>query len=124
MGYNSQRLYTVTEPTITRPLEKTDTPAAGFYALNGGSVLQFPSNQKKERICAYFEEIREQNPGQRILLVLDNFSSHMRVHARTRTRTWNRPRLSFGWLTASQPSRAGLEKSQMEIVTLDCGGRG
>ena len=36
---NSQRLYTVTEPTITRPLVKIDTPAAGFYALNGESVL-------------------------------------------------------------------------------------
>jgi len=35
------RLYTVTEPTITRQLVKIDTPAAGFYALNGESVLQF-----------------------------------------------------------------------------------
>jgi len=52
---NSQRLYTVTEPTITRPLVKIDTPAAGFYALNGESVLQFPPNQEKEQICACFE---------------------------------------------------------------------
>jgi len=81
---NSQRLYTVTEPTITRPLVKIDTPAAGFYALNGESVLQFPPNQEKERICACFEEIREQNPGQRILLVLDNFSSHICAHTRER----------------------------------------
>uniref|UniRef100_UPI003EB9A5E7 IS630 family transposase n=1 Tax=Halobellus sp. EA9 TaxID=3421647 RepID=UPI003EB9A5E7 len=72
---NSQRLYTVSEPTITRPLVKIDTPAAGFYALNGESVLQFPPNQEKEEICACLEEIREQNPGERILLVLDNFSS-------------------------------------------------
>jgi transposase len=42
---------------------KIDTPAAGFYALNGESVLSFPPNQEKERICACFEEIREQNPG-------------------------------------------------------------
>ena len=69
---NSQRLYTITEPTTSRPLVKTDSPAPGFYALNGESVLQFPPNQEKERICACFEEIREQNPGQRILLVLDN----------------------------------------------------
>jgi len=63
---------------------KIDTPAAGFYALNGESVLQFPSNQEKERICACFEEIREQNPGQRILLVLDNFSSHICAYTRER----------------------------------------
>lgn len=31
---NSQRLYTVDDPHITRPLVKIDTPAAGFYALN------------------------------------------------------------------------------------------
>jgi len=81
---NSQRLYTVNEPTITRQLVKIDTPAAGFYALNGKSVLQFIPNQEKERICAYFEEIREQNPLARILLVLDNFSSHICAHTRER----------------------------------------
>mgnify|MGYP006293674903 FL=1 len=63
---------------------KIDSPAAGFYALNGEGVLQFPPNQEKERICACFEEIREQNPGQRILLVLDNFSSHICAYTRER----------------------------------------
>jgi transposase len=77
-------MYTVDEPTITRPLVKIDTPAAGFYALNGVSVLSFPPNQEKERICECFEEIREQNPGTRILLVLDNFSSHVCEYTRKR----------------------------------------
>jgi transposase len=81
---NSQRLYTVDEPHITRPLVKIDTPAAGFYALNGESVLSFPPNQEKEKICACFERIREQNPGKRILLVLDNFSSHVCKYTRKR----------------------------------------
>ena len=81
---NSQRLYTVSEPTITRPLVKIDTPAAGFYALTGESVLSFPVDQTKEQICACFERIREQNPGKRILLVLDNFSSHVCKHTRKR----------------------------------------
>jgi len=81
---NSQRMYTVDEPTITRPLVKIDTPAAGFYALNGVSVLSFPPNQEKEQICGCFEEIREQNPGKRILLVLDNFSSHVCKYTRKR----------------------------------------
>jgi transposase len=81
---NSQRLYTVDDPHITRPLVKIDTPAAGFYALNGESVLSFPVDQTKEEICACFERIREQNPGTRILLVLDNFSSHVCKHTRQR----------------------------------------
>jgi len=81
---NSQRLYTVSEPTITRPLVKIDTPAAGFYALTGESVLQFPVDQTKEQICECFRRIREQNPGKRILLVLDNFSSHICAYTRKR----------------------------------------
>jgi transposase len=81
---NSQRLYTVDDPHITRPLVKIDTPAAGFYALNGESVLSFPVDQTKEQICACFERIREQNPDKRILLVLDNFSSHVCKHTRRR----------------------------------------
>ena len=81
---NSQRLYTVDDPHITRPLVCRFSPAAGFYALNGESVLSFPPNQEKEQICACFEKIREQNPGTRILLVLDNFSSHICKYTRKR----------------------------------------
>ncbi|AAV46465.1 transposase [Haloarcula marismortui ATCC 43049] len=81
---NSQRLYTVDDPHITRPLVKLDEPAVGFYALSGESVVQFPANQEKERICECLEGIREQNPGQRILLVPDNFSSHVCEYTRRR----------------------------------------
>jgi transposase len=81
---NSQRMYTVDDPHITRPLVKIDTPAAGFYALNGESVLSFPPDQTKEQICECFKRIREQNPGKRILLVLDNFSSHICKYTRHR----------------------------------------
>ena len=63
---------------------KLDEPAVGFYALSGESVVQFPNNQEKERICKCLEGIREQNPGQRILLVLDNFSSHVCEYTRKR----------------------------------------
>ena len=63
---------------------KIDTPAAGFYALNGESVLSFPPTQEKEKICPWFEKVREQNPGKRILLVLDNFASHVCKYTRKR----------------------------------------
>ena len=61
-----------------------DEPAVGFYSLSGESVVQFPTDQEKERICERLEGIREQNPGQRILLVLDNFSSHVCEYTRKR----------------------------------------
>ena len=41
-------------------------------------------NLWKEEICACFEAIREQNLGKRILLVLDNFSSHICKYTRKR----------------------------------------
>jgi transposase len=81
---NSQRLYSVDDPHIDRPLVQISKPAVGFYALNGESVISFPENQEKERICACLERIREQNPAQRILLVLDNFSSHVCEYTRKR----------------------------------------
>ena len=81
---NSQRLYTVDDPHITRPLVKLNEPAVGFYALTGESVLSFPVDQTKEEICLCLEQIREQNPGKRILLVLDNFSSHVCEYTRKR----------------------------------------
>ncbi len=81
---SSQRLYTVDDPHITRPLVRLDEPEVEFYALSGESVIQFPTSQTKEQICGCLEEIREQNPGKRILLVLDNFSSHVCEHTRKR----------------------------------------
>ena len=81
---NSQRLYYVDDPHITRPLVRHDEPTVGFYALNGESVVSFPENQEKEQICVCLERIREQNPAGRILLVLDNFSSHICEYTRKR----------------------------------------
>ena len=81
---NSQRLYYVDGPHITRPLVRHDEPMVGFYALNGNSVVNFPENQEKEQICACLEGVREQNPLAGILLVLDNFSSHICPYTRRR----------------------------------------
>lgn len=81
---NSHRVWYVDNPHIERPLFEIDEDAVGFYALNGESVLNFHSNQKKEKICATLESVREQNPGKRVLLVLDNFSSHVCEFTRRR----------------------------------------
>ena len=47
-------------------------------------MVSFPENQEKEQICGCLERIREQNPLARILLVLDNFSSHICPYTRKR----------------------------------------
>ena len=56
----------------------------GFYALNGSSVAVFTETQTKERICDAFELIRAENPDRKIVLILDNFSSHTCEYTRER----------------------------------------
>jgi transposase len=73
---NSRRLWYVDNPHIEREMIHIFEPAVGFYPLTGNSAICFPEDQTKESICSVFERIREQNPGKRILLVLDNHFSH------------------------------------------------
>ncbi len=63
---------------------KTEDSAVGFYALNSGSVVRWTENKEKEHICAVLETVRKQNPGQRILLVLDKHGSHTCEYSRNR----------------------------------------
>ncbi|MCU4752649.1 IS630 family transposase [Halobacteria archaeon AArc-curdl1] len=81
---NSRRMWYVDNPHIERPLVRIDEPAVGFYALNGESIVSFPEDQTKERICDCLERIREQNPLAGILLVLDNLFSHTCEYTRKR----------------------------------------
>jgi transposase len=48
----------------------------GFYTLNGVSVADFYDNSKKESVCLFLGRVRELNPEGRIVMLLDNFSSH------------------------------------------------
>jgi len=81
---NSRRVWYVDDPHIERPLVKTEDSAVGFYAVNGTSVVQWKETEEKERICEVLEAVREQNPGKRILLVLDKHGSHICEYTRKR----------------------------------------
>jgi putative transposase len=48
----------------------------GFYTLNGVSIVDFYDDSKKESICRFLDAIREHNPSDRIIIILDNFRSH------------------------------------------------
>ncbi len=62
--------------TIEKPLVMFLRRSIGFYALTGQSVITFKERLVKETIVEVPEEIREQNPVGRILLVADNYGSH------------------------------------------------
>ena len=48
----------------------------GFYSINGNSTVDFKENSKTGAVCECLHKIRESNPKKRIVMVLDNFSSH------------------------------------------------
>lgn len=74
---NKHRLWGFGTPRLLKHMPDVKTTAAGFYAVNGKSVLRSLESLEQERIGDMFEAIREQNPRGRILLVLDNSSSHI-----------------------------------------------
>jgi transposase len=104
---NSQRLWYVDDPHLERPLVKIFEPAVGFYALNGESVVSFPEDQTKERICECLKRIREQNPTQRILLVLDNHFSHTCEYTRKRAHQLG---IDFIFLPTASPDLNPIEQ--------------
>ena len=84
----------------------TYEPTVGFYALNGASVVEFPENQEKEQICECLERIREQNSVERILLVWDNFSSHICPYTRRRAHQLG---IDFVFLPVGSPDLNPIE---------------
>lgn len=75
-------MWYVDDPHVERQLVKTEDSAVGFYALNGVSLVRWTETEEKEKICSVLETVREQNPGQRILLVLDKHGSHICEYTR------------------------------------------
>ena len=114
---NSRRVWYVNDPHVERPLVKTEDSMVGFYALNGESLVRWTEDETKERICEVLELVREQNPGKRILLVLDKHGSHICEYTRKRAhQLWDRSHIPPVRITASQPDRAGLEAAEVDDV--------
>jgi len=63
-------------PTIYKNTTKLRANTFGFYALNGNSVIEFREHSKKEDVCEFLREVQAKNPEKRIIVILDNFSSH------------------------------------------------
>lgn len=70
------RLWSFRRPEVWKNTTKFKANTFGFYALNGRSVVDLPERSKKEDVCRFLEKIREANPKERIVMVLDNFVSH------------------------------------------------
>jgi len=104
---NSQRLWSFDRTvTIEKPLVTFPWRSIGFYALTGRSVITFKKTLVKEMIVEALEEIREQNPVGRILLVADNYGSH---HARVTQQRADELGIEFVFLPPYSPTLNAIE---------------
>lgn len=70
------RLWSFNKPRIVKNTSHIKANTFGFYALNGVSVVDFYDESKTEDVCLFLERVRELNGKRRIIIIIDNFSSH------------------------------------------------
>jgi len=73
---NTARVWSFGKSRIVKNTTHYRANTFGFYSLGGRSVIGFKEDSRKESVCSFLEEVRANNPGESILLVLDNFASH------------------------------------------------
>lgn len=73
---NNVRVWSFGRPCIVKNTTRIRANTLGFYAVNGVSYMSIKENSKAASFCEFFQEIRSKNPARKILVVLDNFSSH------------------------------------------------
>ena len=74
---NRQRFWGFGKKRMTRNTSKIRANTFGFIPVNGRSVLGFKDDSRKESVCEFLGEIRMRNPVGWIIVVLDNFRSHV-----------------------------------------------
>jgi len=91
---------------IAKPLVAVPWRSIGFYALTGQSVITYKERLIKETIVEALEEIREQNPRGRILLVADNYGSH---HAKLTQQRADELGIEFVFIPPYSPTLNAIE---------------
>lgn len=72
---NTARFWSSGRP-VKRAATYVKARVAGFYCINGESVVEFPESNRTENFIAFLRKIREANPEKRIVIILDNFKTH------------------------------------------------
>ena len=73
---NTVRVYSFDRPIAVRDTKKYRANTIDFYAPFGVSVAGFMESSRKENVCGFLEDVRESNPGAKVVVILDNFPSH------------------------------------------------
>jgi putative transposase len=73
---NSTRLWGFNKPTVIKNTTRLKANTMGFYAINGNSLVQIKEDSKTDNFCSFLYEVKQENPDNDILIVLDNFQTH------------------------------------------------
>ena len=73
---NTERLWSFKELKMKKITAHLSTNCVGCFMLNGIDTIAFPIHTKKEDFCQFLDEVRRNNPVNRICLILDNFATH------------------------------------------------
>ena len=73
---NSQRVWSFHELKIRKNTAYLKADSIGCYMINGHDSIAFPNHTKSADFCQFLSLVRDNNPQNRICLVLDNFPTH------------------------------------------------
>jgi putative transposase len=79
---NTRRMWSFDHPPLVKNTTKIRVNTFAILAVNGTSIITFRERSKQEDIREVLKEYRRANPNKRLVIVLDNFSSHHAVLVR------------------------------------------
>jgi putative transposase len=103
---NTQKLWSLTKPVISKNTTRQRANTFGFYAIKGQSTIDFKEHSRKEDITQFLKQIRTINPYGRIMIILDNFRSH---HAKLTTETAGKLNIDLVFLPPYSPDLNPIE---------------
>jgi len=73
---NTQRMWSFESTPLVKNTTKIRANTFGILAVNGTSIVTFRERSKQEDIREVLKAYKQANPNKRLIIVLDNFSSH------------------------------------------------
>ena len=92
---------------MVKNTEKIRANTFGIFAVNGNSIVTFREHSKQEDIREVLKEFKRANPNKRLIIVLDNFSSHHAILVRNYAAENN---IRFAYLPPYSPDLNPIEQ--------------
>jgi len=74
---NKQRFWSFGKPRMIRNTSRYRANTFGFYPVNGKETIEFMERSTSKHVCEFLQKIRGRNPGRHVIVLVDNFSSHI-----------------------------------------------